>query len=124
MAFLGGTGNLDDILDVNVAGAVQGQFLVYGGSNWSQTGIPSNNSLADRVFRLEQRQLQLPNLLDISNLSQNLTSQFNTLRENDAQQDDKIEQLIQGFVAVKGAINDLETAFVSHTGSTGAHGLK
>ena len=123
MTFLGGTGNLGEILDVSIDNAVSGDNLQYDGTGWVPVSLADYDDIALRVFNLELQQSVLPTNNDLSILSQSLTSRFNMLDTSDTQQDSTIDKLVQGFASLKKTINDLDNLFVAHTGLSGAHDL-
>ncbi len=79
------------------------------------------SGLDDRITRLEVQQLLTPSTSEIKTLSNTVTSQYNNISNSDNVQDQQISQLIQGFAALKGSLNSLETLFYSHTGNTDIH---
>jgi hypothetical protein len=126
MPFINGqTGYLGELLDVNTGdGATSGQFLFYDGDEWvPNTADEAISNLSTRVLNLEIQQSVLPTQTDISNFTQSIMSRFNILDSSNDSQQDTIDKLVQGFSSLKKTINDLETAFIAHTGVSGAHDL-
>jgi hypothetical protein len=115
------TGYLGDLNDVSVLGAVSGDVLTYDGTGWFPDTPPDWNNLATRVLNLEIQQATLPSTTDINNLSQLVTSRFNTVTTSNDQQDETIDLLAQGFASIKKSLNDLDALFIGHTGLSGAH---